>query len=155
MSFGPALPLGMGGRDEFMEFKSGREIDEPEFLSALNAVSPVGLRFNALGRRGPTERPFQERIRGMIYTVDLRDPAFADPPDPDEAAAAVRSAAAADPAFDWLEAVEADGIGVRLVLRVAFRPQKIPRPQDLVGRALGLERPSFAMVREGYVPASA
>jgi radical SAM family uncharacterized protein/radical SAM-linked protein len=154
MSFGPALPLGMGGQDEFMEFKSGREIAEDEFLTALNAVSPAGLRFTALRRRGPSERPFQERLRGMIYAVDLDDPAFAEAPEPVGAAEAVRAAAAADPAFDWLESVEADDNGRRLILRVAFRPQKIPRPQDLVKRALGLERPSFAMVREGYVVAA-
>jgi len=81
--------------------------------------------------------------------VDLTDPAWGEMIAPAEASARIRASAAADPAFDWLEAVEAaDGC---LRLTAAFRVTKIPRPQDLVRLALGLGRPAFAMVREGFL----
>jgi radical SAM-linked protein len=154
MSFGPALPLGMAGCDEFLEFKSGRDIDEAEFLAAVRTAAPPGLSFHALGRRGPTERPLQERLRGMVYTVDLGDPAFAEAPIAgSEAAARVTAVASADPAFAWLESVEASADGALLRLRAAIRAQKIPRPQDLIGKALGLERPSFVLTREAFLTA--
>jgi hypothetical protein len=152
MSFGPALPLGMAGRDEFLEFKSGRDIGEAEFLAAVHAAAPSGIRFLALGRRGSAERPLQERLRGMVYSGDLRDPVFAEAPIAGpEAAAKVAAAAAADPGFAWLETVEASPDGASLFLRIAFRAQKIPRPQDLIGKALNLERPSFVLTREAFL----
>ncbi|MDD8027735.1 MAG: TIGR03936 family radical SAM-associated protein, partial [Acidobacteriota bacterium] len=150
MSFGPALPLGMAARDEWMEFKSGRDITEADFLAAANAAAPAGLNFLSLRRRGPAEPSCQERVRGAVYAVDLQDPAIADSAALSDAAVRIREAAAADAAFDWLEGVEDAGNG-RLLLKVAFRNGKIPRPQDLVRLALGWERPSFGMTRETFV----
>jgi hypothetical protein len=88
----------------------------------------------------------------MVYAVDLGDPAFAEAPiGGPEAAAKVAAAAAADPAFAWLESVEASSDGALLRLRAVVRDQKIPRPQDLIGKALDLERPSFVLTREGFL----
>ncbi len=155
MSFGPALPLGMAAAGELMEFKSAFDLDSVEFLAAVNAVSPEGLRFLSLSRRGPDEPAVASRIRGAVYALDLSDPAWEASLSPADAAARIRARAGADPAFDWLESVEEGERSLRLT--AAFKGAKIPRPQDLVRLALGWERPTFAMTREGFIlqPAAA
>ena len=165
MSFGPALPLGMRARQEFLEFKSKRILEENEFLERTNAASPAGIEFIRLVRISPATPSFIDRIREIVYSLDLGD---------EDVRSAVRRSAEArsgefraekideaalklfrEPGvqadFAWLIESCVSPSGSDLVLRVAFNPRKIPRPQDLVLHALGLEKSVYHMTRVQFV----
>jgi len=68
MSFLPALPLGMEGKEEVLEFKSPYKFSEKDFLSHVNTVLPQGIRFLGL-ERVDTDRPsMTDEIHGMVYS---------------------------------------------------------------------------------------
>jgi radical SAM family uncharacterized protein/radical SAM-linked protein len=164
MSFGPALPLGMEGLAEFMEFKAKRPLADDDFLSRMNAAAPPGLavrKVEALAKGSPS---WMERLREAVYSLDLSAA--------DVGAAAAEayrarfgiesgSTTAAVLALiddgeikaefgSWLKSATADPAADRLYLRVAVTAQKIPRPQDLLRRALRMERVVFHMRRDEF-----
>ena len=147
MSFGPALPLGMEGKAEFFEFKSRSPLDAAAIPKRADAAAPPGLRFRSCVEIPAGAPTWMERLREAVYTVDLKSAgregtqallkSFDDE--------AVRTEAGA-----WLKDVSLDPGGERLRLRVAVSAQKIPRPQDLLGRLLGIDKAVFHMTRESF-----
>ncbi len=165
MSFGPALPLGTTGKEEIFEFKSARALDPALFLERVQAVSPAGLRFGRILALPPDMPSLLGRIAEMVYRLDLEDAevrravdeksitqAVQKPPQRGEAALQmILNCAASGPEFSWLKEANLVREGRALELRAAFNPQKIPRPQDLVREALGLDRAVYALCRERFV----
>ena len=151
MSFGPALPLGMEGQAEFFEFKSRSPLDAAALPARADAAAPPGLRFRSCVEIPAGAPTWMERLREAVYTVDLKSAgregtqALLESFD-DEA---VRTEAGA-----WLKDVSLDPGGERLRVRVAISAQKIPRPQDLLGRILGIDKAVFHMTRESFAFAS-
>ncbi len=90
----------------------------------------------------------------MVYTVDLGDPVFAEAPIPAaEAAARVRALPPATRLSPGWSRSRRLPTARSFVCGPPSGPQKIPRPQDLIRKALGLERPSFVLTREGFLTA--
>jgi radical SAM family uncharacterized protein/radical SAM-linked protein len=73
LSYGPALPLGTEGKAECLEFKSTYRFDEQKFVQRLNRYAGSGIRFFWLRNLTESDPSLSERIRGMIYSVDLRN----------------------------------------------------------------------------------
>ncbi len=71
MSFLPALPLGMEGREEVLEFKSPYKFSEKDFLSHMNTVLPQGIRFSGLARVDLHRPSMINEIHSLIYSVIL------------------------------------------------------------------------------------
>lgn len=71
MSFLPALPLGMEGREEVLEFKSPYKFSEKDFLSHMNTVLPQGIRFSGLARVDSHRPSMTNEIHGFIYSFIL------------------------------------------------------------------------------------
>ena len=71
LTFLPALPLGMGGREEVLEFKSAYAFSEKDFLSRVNAALPMNLRFLSLLEVSPNQSPLTDEISGMVYSLSL------------------------------------------------------------------------------------
>jgi radical SAM-linked protein len=147
MSFGPALPLGMEGKAEFFEFKSKTPLDPAALPARADAVAPPGLRFHSCVVISAGAPSWMERLREAVYTVDLKSAGLA------ETEALLRAfddPAVREEAGAWLKEVRLDPGGERLRLRVAMSAQKIPRPQDLLGRLLALHKAVFHMTRESF-----
>lgn len=158
MSYGPALPLGMGSLDEILEFKSPRRMAEGEFLAAVNAVLPEGVRFSGLTLLLPGSARLAADIVSLEYAYNLRDP--------DASAGLERLKAGAGRAgsrgFDALRAaarereakdapalrLEIDGRRRKLLLVIVPGPGKSLRPQDVVQELLGVENSVWGLVRE-------
>jgi len=158
MSYGPALPLGMGSLEEILEFKSSRRMGEGEFLPAVNAVLPEGIRFSRLTLLPPGSAHLAASIVSLDYSYDLRDP--------DAAAGLERLKAAAGGAgargFEALRAaarereakdasalrLEVDGRRRKLSLVIVPDSRKSLRPQDIIQDLLGLENSVWGLVRE-------
>ncbi len=71
MSFLPALPLGMGGKEEVLEFKSAFEFTEKDFLSRVNTVLPMDIRFLRLEEVATNRSSMTDEIKSMVYSLSL------------------------------------------------------------------------------------
>jgi radical SAM family uncharacterized protein/radical SAM-linked protein len=158
MSFLPALPLGMEGLAEALEFHSDRSIEETAFLARLNKSLPEGVRFLSLQKLYPDDPPLSQDAVGFIYSLDLNRPevkaaleAFTQGRESSVSAVSRQeqdlTSALAD-AFPQGEASAFwDRDGKKLFLQVDISAAKCPKPQEAVVRVLGLENPVFHMKR--------
>jgi len=158
MSLAPALPLGMRGDDESLEFKSTDDLADGEFAAAVNRCAPSGIVFSGLKRIDPYAPSLTERISSMVYSLDLEAPAArrglalkAGVPERgvDAAAVAERLIESYLPGKpDLLQGMAVDGTGRKVILEILFSPQRSLRPQDVVEQALGLSSSVYLMIRE-------
>jgi radical SAM family uncharacterized protein/radical SAM-linked protein len=73
ISYLPALPLGMGGRREVIEFKSEYHYTPKAFLRKVNDFLPSGLKFLDLKKLENSEPSLNESIEKMVYSLDLKN----------------------------------------------------------------------------------
>jgi len=162
-SYGPALPLGMEGLREVLEFKSSRLLAARPLLSRLNRSLPAGVRAVRLESVGPGEPSLANAIERLVYTVDWRGAEFL------EAWRTSRTAGEACPSAPdavWLRErlagflsghpeaaaeVAASVRGAKLRLALPPSPRRGLRAQDVVAEAFGLAEPSFLLRREAVV----
>ncbi|MCJ7581626.1 MAG: TIGR03936 family radical SAM-associated protein, partial [Candidatus Aminicenantes bacterium] len=71
LSFLPALPLGMGGKEEILEFRSHYEFSEKAFLLRMNTVLPMDIKFLDLIEVDPIRSSMTDEIYGMVYSITL------------------------------------------------------------------------------------
>jgi radical SAM family uncharacterized protein/radical SAM-linked protein len=72
ISFPPALPLGMEGKAEWVEFKSSYLLTEQEFLT-INIFLPSGVKFLSLQKMADTEPSLSKKIKTLVYSLDLKE----------------------------------------------------------------------------------
>ncbi len=161
ISYGPALPLGMEGRAEVLEFKSFERFEEREFLAAVNRVLPPGLQFSRLERLEPGAPSLSESIAGFVYVLDLRDKDVRE-------AIQRRRRSLASPEQSDLEVIKGtladyegrrppglaltlDGRRKTLRLELPPEPGRAPRPQDIVRDILGVENAVWALRRDAVM----
>jgi radical SAM-linked protein len=158
MSFVPALPLGMEGKDESFEFKSPSDMAELDFLSALNRNVPPGILFKALVKVDSEAPSLTDRILSLVYSVDMTAEKIQEAlkaAGPEEGAgwtiAQLRVEEYRKNRSDWVEDIGLDDKSRRLIIRLRFAPQKSVRPQDIVTRMFGLKEAVSMMARESIV----
>ena len=71
ISYFSALPLGMEGKHEVLEFKSSYVFSEKQFLSRINKFLPSGVRFLTLKKVDDSSPSLSESIKTLVYSVDL------------------------------------------------------------------------------------
>jgi radical SAM-linked protein len=158
MSFVPALPLGMEGREEAFEFRTAFDFDEAEFVEALNRSVPPGIVFTRLERVAPGSPKLNDRLAAMTYGLDLgADEVRAalaerrgerDLPASDADAVEQLAAAELDP---LLADFRVDRRSGRLAFTIAHTNAKPLRPQDVIEKILGLKKSVYLLVRERIV----
>jgi len=159
VSYLPALPLGMEGREECLEFKSNQEFSEAEFLERVNNSLPLGLKFRSLIRLADKQPSLGEALAGMVYSLDWNHP------DVEQALLTMRQqkdlAALDDEALlqklvhEAFPQHETQGLKVsldtgrhRLMIELEYPAQGSLRAQDVVRALLRLEHPVYVMARE-------
>jgi radical SAM family uncharacterized protein/radical SAM-linked protein len=162
MSFVPALPLGMEGKDESFEFKSPSDLAELDFLSVLNRNVPSGILFKALRKVDPEAPSLTDRILSFVYSLDMTDEkiqealgAAAREKQDLWAVAQLRVKEYWENRSIWVEDIHLDDKSRRLIIRLRFTPQKSVRPQDIVTLIFGLKEAVSMMAREHIVFAEA
>jgi radical SAM-linked protein len=159
VSYPPALPLGMAGHAEWLEFKSPNVFSEDEFVSQINPFMLGGVEFFKLHQLGENEPSMNRQIRAFIYSLDLQN---------EKVILAVRSLSLND-STDMnyvdqvkklvdiyleqnrgspLEKISVDEKGGKLYLFIKNIPQKGGKPQEIAKALFGLENPVFVMARE-------
>jgi radical SAM family uncharacterized protein/radical SAM-linked protein len=161
-SYGPALPLGMEGLREVLEFKSSFRLDGGLFMARMNRSLPAGiraLRLDLLGRGDPS---LHNVIGRLVYSLDWKSEDFleawrdsrpegeAGAANPDRPSLENRLAEyrgkrpdAADVQFTF------KGRKMRVVLPAS--PRKGLRPQDIIAEAFGIAAPVFLLRRDDIV----
>jgi radical SAM-linked protein len=74
MSFLPALPLGMGGKKEIVEFRSHYDISGKDFLLNMNIVLPMDIQFLDLTAVDTNRISLSDEIKSMVYSLTLDSP---------------------------------------------------------------------------------
>jgi len=148
-SYGPALPLGMEGLNEVLDFKARVELDPGEFLARMNRSTPEGIRFSRLERLEPGEPSLAASIRAQLYSLDPGSDEFRrarEASAPAGLRAAMEGYLRQNPGAADVEFREG-----RLLLRLPPFPLKGRRAQDIVGEAAGIANPVFLLRRDEVV----
>jgi radical SAM family uncharacterized protein len=147
-AYGPALPLGMAGLDEVLEFRSYYRMSEAEFLERVNRSLPDGLRFNRLETLAPEAASLSSDIEGLVYSFSPAD-VGAGMKTAEEAAGRLKAFLEQKPGFGAVRVVARDG----RVLMELFPAQvrRGSRPQDIIAEAFGAENASFLLRRDAVV----
>jgi radical SAM-linked protein len=156
MSLVPALPLGMTGDSESLEFKSYKVSDEPGFTEALNHHAPAGLIFLGLRQIDANAPSLTERMSSMVYSFDLDAPEMRAALSARETESGLTIDAIAARLIeeyrpfkpDLLREIFVDLPGRKVVFEIDFTPRKSLRPQDVVERIFGLPRSVHLLTRE-------
>ena len=143
-SYGPALPLGMEGSGEVLEFKSRYLLERKEFLTSINRALPIGFRFLDLKRLALSDPSLSRSMKVLVYSMGWEETSSPGSGTVEERLAAYRREHE-DISFEYR--VE----GRRLVLEIPLSSQKIPRIQDIVSEVFGLEHPAFHLRRDEIV----
>jgi radical SAM family uncharacterized protein len=148
-TYGPALPLGMEALREVLEFRSGRRIEDRDFLARMNRAVPPGIRFSGLDLVEAGTPSLFKVIERLVYSLDRTSEALGPRRSPKEIRAALARfkdlAAPAAPALDFRLA------GKRLVLLLPPEPVKGARIQDIVREVFGIEDPVYLLRRDAVV----
>ncbi len=162
ISYLPALPLGMEGRMECLEFKSRFLFKEDEFKSRLNACLPSGIRILGLERQEGIKSTLNREIDALVYSVDLKSR---------EMISAMRGRTVKETSpsryYSQIERRLNDSLSKsdnesiqekvidrktgKLFLHLKHNTQKNVRPQDIVRKIFGIQNPTFVMAREKIV----
>lgn len=163
ITFLPALPLGMEGKEELFEFKSHYFFSEEEFVSHINKFLPSGVSMSGLKELRSTKSTLNSEIDMLIYSMKLRDKEV------HKGLESIRkerniysvndSKMMEELVCDYLkksknefvEKIEIDKKQEKLFLFLKYDAQKVVRSQEIVKEIFGIKNPVFLMVREKTV----
>lgn len=69
----PALPLGMEGWAEVIEFVSTSSISNADHLIRINKLLPEGFRFNRIEEKTDNDLTLTNDIRSIVYSFEIKD----------------------------------------------------------------------------------
>jgi hypothetical protein len=162
ISYGPALALGMEGREEPLEFRSAFIFDEKEFVGHMNKSLPEGIRVLKISRLDTEAPPLNRNLGGIVYSLDLKDPLVESALreagkgcGKGERLAGVKTMRALIAAYEPKKpegiALALEWKGRTLIITVPVLPGKSPRPQDIAQEMLGINNSVYALTRERFI----
>jgi radical SAM-linked protein len=162
ISYPPALPLGMEGKAEWVEFRSPRLFSEKDFLSSVNPKMNEGVAFYGLTRLDEAELPMNKKIRAFVYSLDLGDRDVIDAAKKNcldgrtEGSLWAQIKRCVDTYVEGtdmktIESYFVDENEKKLFLIMKNVARKGERPQEIVAAVFGLANPVFFMARERFL----
>ncbi len=160
ISYPPALPLGMEGKAECLDFRSQYHFEEKKFISRMNKYVPSGIKFLSLRSLENFEPSLSKGIKTLAYSIDLKNQEVS------EALEAIRkeNSASSSDHFEiierliddflannkneYIEDIFLDRKSDKLFISLMHSPQKSIRTQDIVEDLFQMKNPVFAMARE-------
>jgi radical SAM family uncharacterized protein/radical SAM-linked protein len=160
ISYLPALPLGMEGKAEIVEFKSQYQFEENEFVSRVNKFLPAGVKFLNLKKFETFKPRLNEEIKTLVYSVDLKSRATKEAlkaigkeknissDDDYKKVEKIVDDFLADNKSGNIEGISPDRKRKKLFLYLKHSPHKNVRSQEIVESILRIKNPVFMMARE-------
>jgi radical SAM family uncharacterized protein/radical SAM-linked protein len=162
ISYAPALPLGMAGGAEWIEFKSQYVILKDEFVTRINLNILEGIEFFDFHPLDETDPSMNKQIKAFVYSLDLHNKKVKE-----TVKNLSLSEGANDRYFDQvknlvdeyfkkteegsLERIFVDEKAGKLLMTIKNPPQKGGKSQEIVAAIFGLENPVFLMTRERII----
>jgi len=152
VSYLPALPLGMEGKEECLEFKSQYLFENQELIRRLNKYAPRGIRFFKLRKLEDAELPLNKNIKTMVYSLDLgkREIRQALEAKEEKTIEMLVDEFLSDKS-EYIEKIPLDKKKGKLFFYLKYSPQKSIRPQDIVKKIFEIENSVFFMARERII----
>jgi len=160
ISYLPALPLGMEGKAEIVEFKSQYLFEEDEFVSQVNRFLPVGVKFLGLKKFKTFKPRLNEEIKTLVYSVDLKSRATKEAlkaickeknissDDDYKKVEKIVDDFLADNKNGNIEGIFPDRKRKKLFIYLKHSAHKNVRSQEIVENILRIKNPVFVMARE-------
>jgi radical SAM family uncharacterized protein len=161
-SYGPALPLGMEGLREVLEFKSSFRFEEGLFLARLNRSLPAGIRARVLASLGPGGPSLHNSIDRVVYSLDWTAEDFREAwrksrPEGEGGAPGLDRKSLQELLAEYqrtkpgAEDVQITLRGRRMRLVLPPVPGPGFRPQDIIAEAIGISESVFLLRRDDIV----
>lgn len=156
----PALPLGMEGKKEVLEFKAQYLFLEKDFISHINKYLPSGIEFLSLRKIKEFEPFLHDDIKTFVYSVDLESQEIK------KALEEYREENGDHLSNDWetieklvgdflkifkeesVERIYLDREVSKLFLHHKYSSRKSIRPQEIAQKIFRVKNPIFLMARE-------
>ena len=162
VSYGPALALGMEGREEPLEFRSAFMFDEKEFVGRMNRSLPEGIRVLKISRLDAAAPPLNRNLTGIVYSLNLKDsgiePALREADEGRSEGKKPSGEKTMEALIAAYEPKKPEGIALALdwkrrtlIITVPILPGKSPRPQDIAQEMLGINNAVYALTRERFI----
>ncbi len=160
ISYLPALPLGMEGKAEIVEFKSQYQFNEDEFVSHVNKFLPAGVKFLSLKKFKTFKPRLNEEIKTLVYSVDLKSRVAKEAlkaickeknissDDDYKKVEKIVDDFLADNNNGNIEGISSDREKKKLFIYLKHSPHKNVRSQEIVENILRIKNPVFMMARE-------
>ena len=162
ISYPPALPLGMEGQAEWIEFKSQYLMAKQEFITRINSYMLEGIVFFDFRSLDEMEASANKKIRGFVFSLDLQNKKVKE---------AVHNHSFTESTHknyfdkvkrlvddhveklgkDSFERISVDEEEGKLWMVLKNPPRKGGKSQEIVSSIFGLENPVFSMAREQIV----
>lgn len=155
----PALPLGMEGRAEIIEFASYNDLLNPDQLIRLNSLLPEGFHFVFLEERPKNAPALTDEIKSIVYSFEMKDKQVEESVEQKIQEFRKSSGKIKISIVDVLTAylkekkvpfiqVEFEEKLNRIIFELPFSPKKMIRSQDIISDLFNIPNPVYFMARE-------
>lgn len=162
ISYAPALPLGMEGKEECFEFRARLDLEAKAFVRRMNRSLSMGLKILRMSRLDSAVPPLHERIKESVYSLDLAEPDVMRAAEKKKEELGLVHMDALDFIDMALSSLSASGqsplLGFsiqrgekKIYLRLVSGASRGWRSQDIVHEVLGISNPVLAMAREKFI----
>ncbi len=157
----PALPLGMVGKAEVIEFLSTSFISVPDDLHRINTLLPEGFRFFRVEEKSENDLTLTNDIGSIIYSFEIKEEEVKQTvEDKIKALPESRKGKQEISVVDLLKSyfdkknipfidVKFDTRSEKIVFELPFSNKKMVRAQDIVSEVFNVSEPVYFMAREG------
>jgi len=162
--FAPALPLGMEGKNEILEFKSTYEFSEDKFVLHVNAFVPSGFKVKDLEKIELNRSSLNDEIEYLEYSLEINQDliktmmqvniqkkenygstyCFKIMESKIKDYKAIRS-------NELIQEIKVDKAENKVIFILKFTYNKSIKPQDIAREIFGIENPVYYMARERIV----
>jgi radical SAM-linked protein len=162
--FAPALPLGMEGKNEILEFKSVYEFSKDEFVSHVNAFVPSGFKVIDLEKIELNRPSLNNEIECLEYSLEMSQDIIKTmiqiniqkkenygSTDCFEIMERQIKDYKAIHRNELIQEIKVDKEENKVIFILKFTYKKSIRPQDIAKDIFGIENPVYYMARERIV----
>jgi len=162
ITYAPALPLGMEGREECFEFRARLDLEAKAFVRRMNRYMSRGIRILRMSQLEAAALPLQQRIKQSVYSLNLSEREVMEAVDRRKEEMGLAHLDSLEFINRELSSLAMSGqsplLGFslhkgkkKLCLRVDSAAGRGWRSQDIVQKVLGVSRPVLAMTREKFI----
>jgi radical SAM-linked protein len=162
--FAPALPLGMAGKNEILEFRSAYEFSEDEFVLHVNAFVPSGFKVIDLEKIELNRPSLNDEIEYLEYSLEISQDIIKtimqiniqkkenyDRTDYFEIMERQIKNYNALHRNELIKEIKVDKAENKVIFILKFTYNKSIKPQDMAKEIFGIENPVYYMARERII----